>query len=228
MSDLPLFFRLDRDCLIYFLSEFLTIKDLGRMDSAFTMKKKGVRDQFLHCLSGMRSYNCHSVVVNIDLVKYQDGLGIVLVGDGDLLGTSNCLKLVHWRWLILRQICVENVFVWKYDKRRRFLPGDLVVQCILPDSVKKMSVCEFLQLTTNVSSLRLRHEGFQRIAKLCPALDKLEISDGIISEESLLDILRRSSQLKPLSIHQLSFYSIQDNNDVLYPTTNRYRLFSDE
>ena len=86
----------------------------------------------------------------------------------------------------------------------------------------------FLQLTTNVSPLRLRHEGFQRIAKLCPALDKLEIVDGTIAEESLLDILRRSSQLKPLSIHQLSFYSIQDNNDVLYPTTNRYRLFSDE
>ena len=90
-----------------------------------------------------------------------------------------------------------------------------------------MSVREFVQLTS-ISSLHLKHDGFQRIAKLCPALEKLVISDGTISEESLFDILRCRSQLKPISIHQLSFYCVQDKNDVLYPTTNKYRLFSDE
>jgi hypothetical protein len=192
------------------------------------MKRKDVRQQWLQCLSGMRSKSCRYVGLNVDLVKYHDGLGILLVGQGDLHGTSNGLKLMHWRWLILRQLRVENTCVWKYDKRRRFLPGDVVAQCtLLPDSEKKMSVCEFLQLTS-ISSLQLRHDGFQRIAKLCPALEKLEISDGTISEESLVDILSRTSQLKPISIHQLSFYSIHETNDALYPTTNKYRLFSDE
>ena len=175
----------------------------------------------------MQSNRCRCVGVNVDLVKYHDGLGILLLGHGDLHGTNNYLKLVHWRWLILRQCCVKNVCVWKYDKRRRFLPGDVVAQCTLPGSDKKMSVCEFLQLTSS-SSLQLIHEGFQRIAKLCPALERLEIANGTISEESLLDILRRTSQLKPISIHQLSFYAIHDTNDALYPTTNKYRLFSDE
>ena len=40
MSELPLFFRLDRDCFIYLLSDFLAIEDVGRLDTAFTMKKK--------------------------------------------------------------------------------------------------------------------------------------------------------------------------------------------
>ena len=115
MSDLPLFFRLDRNCFVYFLSEFLAIEDVGRMDTAFTMKKKGVRQQFLHCLSGIWSKSCRCVGVNIDLVKYHDGLGIVLVGGGDLHGTNNEMKLLHWRWLILRQFRVENICMWKYD-----------------------------------------------------------------------------------------------------------------
>ena len=238
MFDIPPLFRLPRAVIVNVL-EFLVMEDLGRMDSAVTMKETGIRPQFLLCLSEMRSSAIRSVSVSAELANDERvlhrGSGVFFRSNNGKFANSY-LQMVRLHWLTLRQLYVEK----------------LRVACQMVSlhnhHSSKMKLCDFLQVTKFPSlrhlvlqgkfrndelsnlinnsqalqSISFKPQNYQRpnisvedchsIAEFCPALEKIDISEGTIAAEGLLEVLYRCSHMKTISLRHTSLrnFSIED------------------
>ena len=93
-----LLFRLPKSLLVQFLSEWLDIHDVGKLDTAMTNKKH--RSEFLQCLNEMRNQTVP--------VSFDGSLG----HDTDLLS-----------WISIRQIHVQELSLTSFHEKREFIEG---------------------------------------------------------------------------------------------------------
>ena len=97
-SNKLLLFRLPKSLFVQFLSEWLDIHDVGKLDSAMTNNKH--RSEFLQCLVEMRN---QAVPVSFDGTREHDT---------DLL-----------RWMSIRQIHVTTLSLNNFQKHHDFIEG---------------------------------------------------------------------------------------------------------
>ena len=208
MSDTKLLlFRLPKALFVRFLSEWLDIHDVGKLDSAMTTKKH--RPEFLQCLKEMKnstvpvSYPSLYERENFDKsVRFPTNIGKSLsVGDvitpissqpmPELKQSKEAALLI---WISKREIYVETLSLPSSGKE--------IIESLHLPSVHKLSV----------DCPGYSQPSWQRyIPRLCPSLEELSVGyDGLslysrAVMEDLLFVCSQCLQLKNVSIESLSF-----------------------
>ena len=131
-AKIPLLFKLPNAWLIAFLSEWLDMPSIGKLDTAISTKK--YRSQFLNSLQSMRS-------IAVDSFSDCRCLG-VLDGDSDWTGQ-------WWRWLCFREIYVERASLYGNDVR-----FDLVILSMRNVEIENCEDDDLQYLVRNCPSLR--------------------------------------------------------------------------
>ena len=108
--EVPLLFRLDPAWFVHLLSEWLDMKSLGMLDTAVYSRE--FRPQFLNSLRSMRSKTVDNVGEEKCSRKLFDHRK--LLWSSQITNTDLRIDHDEWsgwwfRWLSLRQICIESV-----------------------------------------------------------------------------------------------------------------------
>jgi hypothetical protein len=130
MSKTPLLFRLPHAWFVAFISEWLDMPSVGKLDTAISSKE--YRSHFLNSLQSMRS-------TSVD--EFADSRGYQILG-GNWTGR-------WWRWLSVRQIHVESISLRENDVR-----SDLVIPSTQKVSALYFEDEDLRYLVLNCPSLR--------------------------------------------------------------------------
>ena len=181
----PIFFRLPKAFFIIFLSEWLDIRDVARLDAAMTTQS--LHPTFLQCLQDMRS-----TTVNRQTIC-ENGTGL-----------RSSAFLV---WLSSRRIYVEVMNLWK-------LGSASITENIELPFLRKLSVygdvseSDILQLVKTSPALqsvtlyvyKRVHQVLHQIADHCPLLEVLRLHCSFLMDDFLY-LLSKCSALKNITLN---------------------------
>ena len=196
MSNIPLMFQLPNAWLVAFLSEWLDMPDIGKLDIAISSNEH--RPQFLLNLQSMRSTSVDS---------FSDGRGRKLGYDANGGWTG-----WWWRWLSIRQIYIESVLLRGMDVR-----SDLIIPSMQKVVVDSFAVDDFQYLVRNCPALRslclhgyVTNIGLRIVTNLHQSLEEFSFSNFSLNDQTeafflrraaaLIDILRQCSRLQKVSL----------------------------
>ena len=184
----PMFFRLPEDFIIDFLSQWMDIRDLGRLDTAMTMHS--LRPTFLQDLQRVRSTTVdrHSIV-------------------GQGTGLTSFKFLV---WLSNRRIYVEIISVWPLSPAsitEEKLPFLRQLHSTVSDSVSESDVVALLKSSPALQTISLYtstrvQEVLRQIADHCPLLEELMLIYSF-SMDDLHYLLNKCSALRNVTLHHI-------------------------
>ena len=198
----PIFFRLPKAVVINFLSEWLDIRDVARLDAAMTTQS--LHPTFLQCLQDMRS-----TTVNRQTIC-ENGTGL-----------RSSAFLV---WLSSRRIYVEVMNLWK-------LGSASITENIELPFLRKLSVygdvseSDILQLVKTSPALqsvtlyvyKRVHQVLHQIAGHCPLLEALRLHCSFLMDDFLY-LLSKCSALKNITLnYAFEEWVGNDNWERLHP-----------
>ena len=181
---LPLFFRLPNAVFIHILSEWLHIRDVGRLDTAMT-----TRPRFLQHLQDMRS-----ITVNANRRE-----------------RKSCIFL---SWLSCRRIFAEELEVWDLHTsiiENLELPSVRKLQIYIVNPFQTTTVMDtnMINLVKSCPALRsfsifafsgIFHEVFRQVADHCPMLKELDVLCKFVVDD-LVYLLNKCSAFTTLRLH---------------------------
>ena len=174
----PIFFRLPNAVLINFLSEWLEIQDVGRLDAAMTTR--ALRPTFLQYLQDMRSTTVNGQTI-----------------EKDAKGLKSCSFLT---WLSIHRIYFEEITLKDLDSAYVIENLELPFLRKLVVTKKKKEArehdCEssLIQLVQTSPDLQIIsidafgvvvHEIIRQIADHCPLLEELVPYCGFLMDDLL-------------------------------------------
>ena len=192
MSDIPLLFRLPTEWLVTFLSEWLDLLEVGKLD--MVVSSKLCRPQFLLSLQDMRSL-CLPVSIHYDKLLESKRNG-------------------WWKWMSCRQIYIEKVSLFGVYVQS-FLPipslrsisAWRVCDEDLKYLVRNCPALTTLELVTTVDAVT--ETGLHFIADSCAHLERLSwIVDGTMNSSAhnartaaaVVNILHSCNHLTEISL----------------------------
>jgi hypothetical protein len=181
----PLLFRLPNGWLVAFISEWLDMPSIGKLDTAVSSKKH--RSQFLNSLQSMRSSSVDTFAFGSSKIDKWSGW--------------------WWRWLSIRSVYVTCASLYRNGVR-----SALVIPSLEKAEVRYFEDEDLTCLVRNSPSLRsldlsghVTGTALRTIADLHQSLEELSLrsSQNIGSDDraaALLHVLRQCSNLKRVSL----------------------------
>ena len=184
----PMFFRLPEDFIIDFLSQWMDIRDLGRLDTAMTMHS--LRPTFLQDLQRVRSTTVDRHVI---------------IGQGT--GLTSFKFLV---WLSNRRIYVENISLRPLSPAsitEEKLPFLRQLHSTVSDSVSESDAVALVKSSPALQTISLYtstrvQEVLRQIADHCPLLEELMLIYSF-SMDDLHYLLDKCSALRNITLHHI-------------------------
>ena len=195
----PIFFRLPNAVLINFLSEWLEIQDVGRLDVAVTTR--ALRPKFLQYLQDIRSTTVNGKTIN-------KGRG----------GLSSCSFLF---WLSIRRIYLGEIKVGELDSaiitnlelpylRKLYVFSsdfERTLNLLVKTSpaLRSITICPDVRKAVYIDCNTVTHEVLHQIADHCPLLEELMLDYGFVFD-NLLYLLNKTTTLNKLTLMNDSFH----------------------
>ena len=186
----PIFFRLPNAVLTNFLSEWLDIVAVGRLDAAMTTR--ALRPKFLQCLQEMKSTTVNGKTIG------KNGVGL-----------SSCTFLA---WLSSRRINMEEIVLYELDYAfitdNLELPFLRKLQVSGTSNIFETNLIQVVKSSPALQSITIYgspvvHEVLHLIADHCPLLEEF-LPICKFSFDDLLYLLNKCSALKKLTLRNAS------------------------